>query len=56
MWFAQDGTDYVANLSSTGITHVEKATFTDPRKFSRKHTKQEENNSASIEIDKEIDF
>ena len=27
MWFVQDGIDYVADLSGTGVTHVVKATF-----------------------------
>ena len=27
MWFIQNNTDYVAHLSSTGVTHVEKAVF-----------------------------
>ena len=27
MWFIQNNTDYVAHLSSTGVTHVEKAEF-----------------------------
>ena len=35
MWFEQSGVDYVANLSPTGVTHVEKATFGDPTRFSR---------------------
>ena len=35
MWFSQDDKDYVANLSPTGITHVEKAIFGDATRFSR---------------------
>jgi hypothetical protein len=27
MWFSQDGVDYIADLHSTGVTHVQKATF-----------------------------
>ena len=27
MWFSQDGVDYIANLHSSGVTHIEKATF-----------------------------
>jgi len=55
MWFSQNNMEYVANLSPTGVTHVEKATFTDPRKFSRENNKQKENNSASTKIDANID-
>ena len=43
MWFSQNDIDYVANLSPTGVTHIEKAVFTDPKKFSRKNNKQEKN-------------
>ena len=35
MWFVQNGIDYVAQLSPSGITNVEKATFTDPTRFSK---------------------
>ena len=35
MWFVQSGIDYVAQLSPSGITNVEKATFGDPTRFSR---------------------
>ena len=35
MWFVQNGIDYVAQLSPSGITNVEKATFGDPTRFSR---------------------
>ena len=35
MWFVQNNIDYVAQLSPTGITTVEKATFGDPTRFSR---------------------
>jgi hypothetical protein len=52
MWFSQDGKDYVANLSPTGITHIEKAVFGDPTRFSR--NKQEipkaKNNGKSTEV------
>ena len=27
MWFTQSNTDYIADLSPSGITHVEKAVF-----------------------------
>jgi len=27
MWFSQDGTDYIANLTSLGVNFIEKATF-----------------------------
>ena len=39
MWFSQNNIDYVAELSPTGITHVEKATFGDPTRFSRNQQK-----------------
>ena len=35
MWFSQGGIEYVAFLSPTGVTHVEKATFADPTRYSR---------------------
>ena len=35
MWFVQNGVDYVADLSPTGITNISKATFGDPTRFSR---------------------
>ena len=35
MWFVQNGVDYVADLSPTGITNVSKAMFGDPTRFSR---------------------
>ena len=28
MWFSQDGIDYVANLTGSGVTHIEKAVYT----------------------------
>ena len=27
MWFTQNNTDYIAHLSPSGITHIEKAVF-----------------------------
>ena len=39
MWFAQNDIEYVATLSPTGITHIEKAVFTDPKKFKRRKIK-----------------
>ena len=39
MWFSQNDIEYVANLSPTGITHIEKAVFTDPKKFKRRKLK-----------------
>ena len=39
MWFEQSGVDYVADLSPTGITNVEKAIFGDPTRFSRTQQK-----------------
>ena len=35
MWFIQDNVDYVAQLSPTGVTHVEKAMFGTADRFSR---------------------
>jgi len=35
MWFVQNGVDYVADLSPTGITNISKAMFGDPTRFSR---------------------
>ena len=35
MWFSQNNIDYIANLSSTGVTTVEKAMFGDPTRLSR---------------------
>ena len=35
MWFVQNNIDYVAQLSPSGITNIEKATFGDPTRFSR---------------------
>ena len=43
MWFSQNDIEYVADLSPTGVTHIEKAVFTDPKKFSRKNNKEEKN-------------
>ena len=55
MWFSQNNIEYVANLSPTGITHIEKATFTDPRKFGRKNTKKKENNFEATTLESKID-
>ena len=49
MWFAQNDIEYVANLSPTGITHIEKAVFTDPKKFKRRKIKQIETDTDSNE-------
>jgi len=35
MWFSENNVDYIANLSATGVTTVEKAIFGDPTRFSR---------------------
>ena len=35
MWFSENNVEYVANLSATGVTTVEKAIFGDPTRFSR---------------------
>ena len=49
MWFSQNDVEYVANLSPTGITHIEKAIFTDPKKFKRRKIKQIETDTDSNE-------
>jgi len=57
MWFSQNDIEYVANLSPTGVTHIEKAVFTDPKKFKRKSNKQEKNITKQLaEVDAGIDF
>ena len=55
MWFVQNGVDYVAQLSPTGVTHVEKATFGDPTRFSRNRQEipKAKQNGKSTEV---IDF
>ena len=35
MWFSENNVDYIAQLSATGVTTVEKAIFGDPTRFSR---------------------
>jgi hypothetical protein len=35
MWFSENNIDYVAQLSSEGVTTVDKAIFGDPTRFSR---------------------
>jgi len=35
MWFSENNVEYIANLSATGVTTIEKATFGDPTRFSR---------------------
>ena len=52
MWFEQSGVDYVANLSPTGVTHVEKATFGDPTRFSRV---QQKNPKATQPTENKVD-
>ena len=59
MWFVQNNVDYVAQLSPTGITHVEKAMFGDATRFSRvqqKYPKRNGNSSDVQRIDDEDDF
>jgi hypothetical protein len=52
MWFSQGGIDYVAMLSPTGVTHVEKATFADPTRYSRvQQEKPKATKPTEIEID-----
>jgi DNA-binding transcriptional MerR regulator len=52
MWFSQGGIDYVAMLSPTGVTHVEKATFSDPTRYSRvQQEKPKATKPTEIEID-----
>jgi hypothetical protein len=35
MWFSENNVDYVAELSSSGVTNIEKAIFGDATRFSR---------------------
>jgi hypothetical protein len=35
MWFSENNVDYVAELSSGGVTNIQKAIFGDPTRFSR---------------------
>ena len=51
MWFSQNDIEYVANLSPTGITHIEKAVFTDPKKFNRRKMQVNNKDSKSTETD-----
>ena len=52
MWFSQGGIDYIAMLSPTGVTHVEKATFADPTRYSRvQQEKPKATKPTEIEID-----
>ena len=51
MWFSENNVDYIAQLSGSGITTIEKAIFGDPTRFSRvkqtgnrKPTKPTDNN------------
>ena len=62
MWFVQNNVDYVAQLTSTGITHVEKAMFGDATRFSRVQQKnpRRNKNTSSPDVqridDDELDF
>ena len=49
MWFSQNNIDYIANLSSTGVTTVEKAMFGDPTRLSR--NKQEKPKATAINME-----
>jgi len=52
MWFAQSGIDYVAQLTPTGITTIEKATFADPTRLSRnKQEKPRATEPTEVELD-----
>ena len=54
MWFSQGNIDYVAFLSPTGVTHVEKAVFADPTRYSRnKQEKPKATTPTEIDIDEQ---
>ena len=54
MWFSQSGIDYVAQLTPTGITTIEKATFADPTRLSRnKQEKPRATEPTEIQLDDE---
>ena len=42
MWFSDNNVDYVAQLSSSGVTNIEKAIFGDATRFSRVKQKYED--------------
>ena len=50
MWFVQNNVDYVAQLSPTGITHVEKAMFGDATRFSRVQQRYPNRNGHSSDV------
>ena len=57
MWFTQNNIDYVAQLSPTGITTINKATFGDATRFSRvKQETPRRSNSDVTRIDDNDDF
>ena len=59
MWFVQNNVDYVAELSPTGITHVQKAMFGDATRFSRVQQKPSRRNGHTSDvqrIDDDDDF
>ena len=39
MWFSENNVDYVADLSASGVTTIEKAVFPDPTQFPKRGTK-----------------
>jgi len=54
MWFSQSGIDYVAQLTPTGITTIDKAIFSDPTRLSRnKQEKPRATEPTEIELDDE---
>jgi len=54
MWFSQSGIDYVAQLTPTGITTIDKAIFSDPTRLSRnKQAKPRATEPTEIELDDE---
>ena len=56
MWFSQNNVDYVADLSTDGITTIEKAIFPDPTKIPPRGTKGKTKNSTEptdIDIENE---
>ena len=38
MWFSQDGVDYIADLTASGVTHIQKATFGQGPVYKDQHT------------------
>ena len=51
MWFVQNNTDYVAELSPSGVTHIEKAKFTNRITKRKTITKKEDKSTVSDETE-----